>query len=158
VTTEALDLRRLAIEDDVYLAHWIHDLAPVYDEAGAARRSFAENAWVRERLPDTRVPASARRRTVPPRAAGLKRAVERAVDAAFGDRLERWARTRQLAWMPAALRRAAETEETSVVLGDDVLKFHDEDRRAEYREAFRRRLAEVAPAAATGRATEPAFA
>lgn len=141
VTTEALNLKPLAIEDDVYLAHWLQELCPVYDEAGIVRRSFVENGWLRGVLPETRVQVPSHRRMTRPRLVALKRLAERLLDAAFGDRLERWARARQLAWMPASLKAAAGTPDSDVVLTDSVLKFHDRDRRAEIRDAHREKTA-----------------
>lgn len=161
-TTEALGLRRFAVEDDVYLAHWLHDLHPVYDEAGLARRVWTENAWVRERLPASPPPAVSSRRLVPPRLLFAKRRLERALDWAFGDRLEAWARRTQLRVMPAGLRRLAEAEGSAVVLSDDVLKFHDQDRREEIRDRYRARLRDFGlvaeDAAPAAREREASFA
>ena len=47
VSTDALNVRPLAIEDDVYLAHWLQELYPVYDEAGIARRSCSRGSSTR---------------------------------------------------------------------------------------------------------------
>lgn len=136
VTEDALDLKPLAIDGDVYLPHWVQELYPVYDEAGATRRLFAQNGWLRDVLPGTRVQAPSRRRAVEARLIGPKRALERLLDGLFGDRLERWAERRQKAWMPAALRAAADSPASDVVLSDRILKFHDRDRRAEIRDAY----------------------
>lgn len=144
VTVEALDLKGLALDDDVYLAHWLQELCPVYDEAGIVRRSFVENGWLRGVLPETRVQVPSPRRLVRARLMGAKRGFERLLDAAFGDRLEGWARRRQLAWMPAALKAAAGTPASDVVLNDRVLKFHDQDRRAAIRDAYREKMRNLA--------------
>lgn len=143
VTEDALDLRPLAIDGDVYLPHWLQELYPVYDEAGAARALFARNGWLRDVLPGTRVQSPSRRRAVAPRLVRAKRGIERAFDAVFGDRLERWAERRQKAWMPAALRAAADSPDSDVVLSDRILKFHDHDRRAEIRDAYHEKLSHV---------------
>lgn len=140
VTADALNLKPLAIEDDVYLTHWLQELCPVYDEAGVVRRSFIENGWLRDFLPETRVQTPSPRRLVRARLLSVKRAFERLLDAAFGDRLEAWAKRRQLAWMPSALKAAAGTPASDVVLSDAVLKFHDRDRRAEIRDAYKEKL------------------
>lgn len=142
-TTEALGLKRFAVEDDIYLAHWIHDLHPVYDEGGLARRVWTENAWVRERLPASPPPAVSSRRAVRPFGLFAKRKLERALDWAFGDRLETWARRTQLRVMPARLRKLAESDGTAVVLSDEILKFHDRDRREEIRDRHHARLREL---------------
>ena len=141
VSSEALNVRPLAIEDDVYLAHWLQELYPVYDEAGIARRSYVENGWLRDELPEARVQAPSSRRVVSPRFIRAKRALERALDAFFGDRLERWAQKKQRSWLPASLRAAAGSPTSDVVLTDSVLKFHDRDRRLEIRDAYREKRA-----------------
>ncbi|MEK7546008.1 MAG: hypothetical protein AAB554_02925 [Patescibacteria group bacterium] len=143
VTEDALDLKGLAIDGDVYLPHWLQELYPVYDEYGAARAIFARNGWLRDVLPGTRVQSPSRRRAVVPRLVRLKRALERSLDALFGDWLERWAERRQKSWMPAALRAAADSPESDVVLSDRILKFHDHDRRAEIRDAYQEKLSHV---------------
>ncbi len=143
VTSDALDLRALAIEDDVYLAHWLHELYPVYDEAGIARRSYVENGWLRDVLPETRVQVPAPRRAVAPRFVSAKRLTERALEAVCGDGFERWAKGKQLSWMPSGLRAAAGTSASDVVLTDSVLKFHDRDRRAEIRDAYHEKRSHV---------------
>lgn len=140
---DALDLKPLAIDGDVYLPRWLQELYPVYDESGVARRLFIENGWLRDLLPGTRVQAPSRRRAVAPRLARAKRALERLCDAVFGDALERWAERRQKAWLPAALRAAADAPSSGVVLSDRVLKFHDRDRRAEIRDAYHEKLSHV---------------
>jgi hypothetical protein len=140
VTTEALDLKPLAIDDDVYLAHWLQELCPVYDEAGLIRRVSVENRWLKGQLPETRVQAPSPRRLVRARLLGMKRAFELFLDTVFSDRLEAWAKRRQLAWMPPALKAAAGTSDSDVVLSDTVLKFHDRDRRAAIRDAYRAKV------------------
>jgi len=144
-TEDALDLKPLAIDGDVYLPHWLQELYPVYDEAGCARSLFARNGWLRDVLPGTRVQAASRRRAVAPRLVRAKRGCERLLDALFGDRFERWAERRQKAWMPAALRAAANSPSSDVVLSDRILKFHDHDRRAEIRDAYLAKLKALTP-------------
>lgn len=143
VTEDALDLKPLAIEGDVYLPHWIQELYPVYDEAGVTRRIFSGNGWLRAVLPGTRVQVPSRRRSVAPRFIRVKRACEGLLDSLFGDRFEHWAERRQRAWLPVALRAAASSPSSAVVLSDRVLKFHDHDRRAEIRDAYRQKLSHV---------------
>ena len=143
VTEDALDLKPLAIDGDVYLPHWLQELYPVYDEAGATRRLFAENGWLRDVLPGTRVQTPSRRRAVEARLVGAKRALERLLDGLFGDRHEHWAERRQKAWMPAALRAAANSPASDVVLSDRILKFHDRDRRAEIRDAYLEKMKRI---------------
>jgi len=47
--------------------------------------------------------------------------------------------------MPAALRAAANSPSSDVVLSDRILKFHDHDRRAEIRDAYLAKLKALTP-------------
>ncbi len=141
VTSDALDLQPLAIRDDVYLAHWLRELYPMYDEARMAERLFVDNAWCRGFLPQGLSQTSSSRRQVAVRLLAVKRRLERWINAIFGDRLEAWARRLQSAWLPPPLKAAAASPDSDVVLTDTILKFHDKDRRAEIRDAYRTKLA-----------------
>ncbi len=141
VTSDALDLRPLALADDVYLAHWLHELYPVYDEAGVALRISSENGWMR------RVRSKGGAQTASPRrAVGLfsrsgKKLIERCLDAFGGDYFERLAKRWQQDKFPPALRAGAEASFSGVVLSDKVLKFHERDRRADIRDSYQEKYA-----------------
>jgi hypothetical protein len=127
VSEDALNLRPLAIQNDVYLARWLEDLCPIYDEDGYAAKVSAANRWAGS----VRAASASHRRSLP-KAGALKRALERAVDV-FGDAVERSAKRLQMRLLPEELKRLSGLG-TGVVLTDAVLKFHDGDRRAEIRD------------------------
>jgi hypothetical protein len=135
VDETALDLRPLAIEDDVYLAHWQAELFPVYDEAGITEIIGERNGWVRRRLPNAVLQRSSSRRFVQPALLGLKRACERLLDATAAARLERRAKRLQSSWIEEKWKHQAERS-VGVVVSDSVLKFHERDRRAEFRDRY----------------------
>lgn len=138
LASDALALRGHAIEGDIYLPHWLHDLFPVHDEAGIAELLQEANSWARAALPGLLPPAPHPRRSFAPVPGAAKRAVERAL-APFADRLEAFAKKLQLAWMPDELKKAGAG--SGVVLSDSVLKLHRLDRRAEIRDRYRARVA-----------------
>jgi len=136
----ALDFRAHAIENDVYLPHWIFDLYPLYDESGVSGKIFAENAWVRDRLSGLRRPLGSMRRTIFGGRGALKTFLERTLDRSF---LESWAKSFQLRIMPERLRKRANTA-CGVVISDTTLKLHGLDRRAEIRDRFERAVSACA--------------
>lgn len=133
----ALDFAPLAhAPEDPYLLYWIATLVPVYDPDGLIEGLWDANPWVRERLPNAwcAMP-SVRRRVV------CKARAEGGVEATRGMG-EEIARALQLAWLPSQLRSMMNVD-SRVVITDDVLKFHVNDRREEIAERYRARCAEV---------------
>jgi hypothetical protein len=141
VTSDALDLKRLAIDDDVYLAHWLSELLPIYDEAGIADLIARDNAWAAGSVP-FRSPRIASRRAVPAPISVLKRCIERLIDATCGAALEAWAKKFQMSSIETKWRNQ-DQRSVGVTVSDTTLKFHEQDRRAEFRDRYRRKLAEL---------------
>lgn len=146
-TTDALDFSSLRLDGgDPYLAYWTRSLVPVLDRGGAFDRIRAENEWTREVLPN--VDFARRPSLTPPRPTGLssgrapyeegERNGERRSFVATT--LERVARAIQLRRFPPKIR-ALMNVDSRVVVNDRVLKFHENDRREEYRD----RLNELCP-------------
>ncbi len=139
IAASALDLRPLAIENDVYLARWQTELFPIYDEAGVAETIRERNGWVRQRLPNAATQGPSSRRSVQPALLGLKRGCERALDATIAERLERWAKKLQSSWIKEKWKHQTERS-VGVVVSDSILKFHERDRRAEIRDRYQAAL------------------
>lgn len=142
VTADALNLQSLALNGDVYLAHWLRDLYPIYDEAEIGRRLPEENRWFPPAGIDGIIRLPAARRDLSASGLWLKKGTERIVNRLAGDRLEAWAKRLQLAWMPEKLKRLAAAG-SAVVLSDAVLKFHDADRREEIRKKYESKVYEL---------------
>jgi hypothetical protein len=51
ITTEALDLREIAIEEDIYLYYWIHYLMPIYDKNQTYEKFVRANECVDSVIP-----------------------------------------------------------------------------------------------------------
>lgn len=137
VDDSSLDLSPLAIEDDLYLAHWVRTMTVVIDD-GVSGDFFDSNFWVRSFLE-----------------AGADLGVTRMLDSSvmldffrsiltaifcgsFGDYLERFFSRWQLA---RALRKRSYLHDPSgIVVNNHVLKFHNVDRRAHYRDLWRGRF------------------
>lgn len=106
---DALDLRPLGLDGgDPYLDYWVRSLVPVFDRESVFDRFRSENAR----------PAS----SVPTPGVGTRW-------------FERAARRFQLRRLPRRIREMMNVD-SRVVVTDSMLKFHDQDRRAEYRDAL----------------------
>lgn len=131
-SSDALDVRDHAIENDVYLPHWLFDLYPVYDESGITGKIFAENAWARDRISGLRKQIASHRRVVGGAKGPVKGALERILR---HDIVESSLKRLQMRVMPGVLKESARKGE-GVVISDSTLKLHSLDRRAEIRDRF----------------------
>lgn len=129
VTERALDLSRVTDgDDDVYLRYWIASLIPIHDD-GIGVRFFRANSWITNRLPAWRCPVPAPRRPSLPILPALRAA-------------EPLSRALQFRMFPDAIRCMA-NHDSRVIVSDDMLKFHVNDRRAHFRDLFRDRLKDL---------------
>ena len=132
-TTDALDFSALRLEGgDPYLAYWVRSLVPVLDRGGVFDRIVTENGWAREVLPNV---DRARRPplTPPPYEEGERNGWARL---SVTPTLDRLAKAIQLRRFPPKIR-ALMNVDSRVVVNDRTLKFHENDRREEYRERLK---------------------
>lgn len=126
----ALDLSPLAIENDRYLAVWVASLVPIFDRDGTYRKFWDANIWIRAMLPNAY-----------PRETSIRRRVRPFVRLpAFGrSPIENIARHIQSRRFPSEIKSMM-NRDTRVVATDHILKFHTNDRRAEYRDLWQKKL------------------
>ena len=129
ISDERLDLSsHLLPGDDPYFRYWFLALLPLFDD-GVSRELWQANHEIRAHHP------FAERWMVSP---GLE--VTRPFVRITGiSLLEPLARKFQMRWFPVSIRQRMNVD-TSVLINDRVLKFHIDDGRAAYREAYRKRL------------------
>lgn len=140
VTDTALDFSPLLLQpEDPYFAFWVDQLVPLYDPENLLAEIRRLNTWVLEYLPNA-FSVTPRPRIFSFRAAQLKHGWEMLLGGWLGDRLESLERLLQQGKMRLSPNAAATG---AAVMTDDVLKFHEQDRRAEYRQRFKERCAEV---------------
>lgn len=136
IDQDNLNLKKLAIENDVYLYYWITQVYPVYDE-GVYQQFIGANRWIKDKLVNSQAIRPSYRRRLD-QVGGLKNIFE-----AFGRLFpESIFKNYQLKIMPAKLREMA-NKDSRVVIQDYLLKFHDIDRREEFRNLFDQRLTEI---------------
>ena len=145
ITTDALDLERLESTDDPdhHYTFWASQAVPLLDDGGYFERYMKANDWVRQRLPHA-WQWDWKERLVPQTALQtLKRLYEAFFSSPIGAWIELWTRQRQLKKFDANTQSKAKEGTTDVVISEDVLKFHEGDRRREYNERFEKRLLEL---------------
>jgi len=181
VDEDNLNLEKIAIDQpDIYLIHWITQLAPIYDRGGVYEKFLKANKWIKKYLPNSFGNEVGERRKVP--SAGLPqkhasqdtlpyiesespRALPRAdrinsiensfdqsalrkvfsADTSSAQRrktAERFFRWVQLKVMPDKLKEMA-NKDTRIIVSDGVLKFHDGDRRKEYKRRWEDKMVKL---------------
>lgn len=126
VTEQAMDLSRIALSKDIYLAHWVRSLQPVLERRDIFSRFQEANIWVKRWLPQ-----AGRGRAVHP-VVSLK---TRAGFPLPWHWLEAPLHILQRKHLPSRIKTMA-NQDTRVVLSRDMLKFFVEDRRADFYESW----------------------
>ncbi|MBI5654913.1 hypothetical protein HZC53_04660 [Candidatus Uhrbacteria bacterium] len=127
IADDALDLSpHMLTPDDPYFRYWFLSLMPLYDD-GIGQEIWEKNAGLRQRHP------LARRWSVPP---DFSFKAEYRVPRAAYRVFETVARPFQRRWFPSIIKQMMNLD-TRVMVNDKVLKFHVDDRRAEFREKYR---------------------
>lgn len=140
VTDRALNFSPLLLPpEDPYFAFWVDQLVPLYDSENIFAEIRHQNTWVKEYLPNA-FSQTPQPRVFSFRMAQLKHFWEVLLGGWLGDHLESLERTLQQGKMRLAPNTAATG---SAVMSDEVLKFHENDRRAQFRAQFQAQLKEV---------------
>ncbi|PIT94177.1 hypothetical protein COU00_00300 [Candidatus Falkowbacteria bacterium CG10_big_fil_rev_8_21_14_0_10_43_11] len=135
ISEGALNLEPLLIAGDVYFKYWLKQLVPLYNQGDIFQKFIQANDFIGNSI-NSAVPALCRN----------QRKVEHGPLFKFikiileiisgGSWTENLGKKIQLKMMPLNLKMQAD-KGTAVVMTDDVLKFHEQDRRAEYRDLWR---------------------
>jgi hypothetical protein len=143
VTRDAANLEALRLRpEDPHFLFWIDQFVPLLDE-----RDFAEfqraNAWVRERLPFAFPPVGEPLVKQRDLTRSMKRFLEWCLGGRFGNWFEFKVKELQKQKMNHNVHSLAWENSTKVIISDNILKFHEQDRREEYRRKFETRFWEV---------------
>ncbi|MBI4090064.1 MAG: hypothetical protein HY421_01550 [Candidatus Kerfeldbacteria bacterium] len=133
-------LRLAGVDDDVYLTYWTSQVVPLYERGDAWAAFQQANRWIVDRLPHGLVGTPSPRFGSGMLTPILRAAPELLLTTPLGAVSEWLAKRLQLLVMRDKYwsRRSAGT--TEVVVNNEVLKFHERDRRAAYRAAWQQRL------------------
>lgn len=139
-----LSLESMKFEaEDPYLAFWTTSIVPMFDRANTWSKFMAANRWVDARLPNGRSVRPAPYHADAWLPGIIRSLAEWPLDSAIGDAAERASRSLQTLKMRWPSIDDAARGESGTVISDDILKFHERDRRRQYRQAFFARQAEV---------------
>ena len=128
--------------DDVYLAYWLYQLTALYDPDSHYERLLAANGWAREFLPNASKRAENFSESHISRlGAGWRNVWEKMWGKAYGDLLEKQAKAFQWQKLKLSLKDAAGRGDGAVIIKEGIIKLHENDRRAEYREKWNAKTA-----------------
>lgn len=126
---------------DPYLTYWLVQLTPLWDHGDRYRRLWMANETLRAPLPLAAPYTHSTLRAVAS-SWSVKR-LQKLLELIFsGGWIEKAIRSFQMQKMPARIRQLAGASD-GVVVADAVLKFHDIDRRREYRERWCNKLKDL---------------
>lgn len=117
---QALDFSKLKFADsDPYMSVWLRTLVPVYEqEVGIFNNFLAQNSWAKEDLPNSKLTKRAFRQ---------RAQITKKLPIFISEKL---AKKLQLKKFPADIILHQNIDST-IVVSDELLKFHKNDRRAE---------------------------
>ncbi len=138
VSEDGLNLQPAVLgEEDVYFHFWLATLLPLYDQGGYYQKFLAANKWLKNYLPNSQEYILNQRRMVRPSFSLIKKILE-----LHPNWLEKFYKYWQLKLLNKKLK-ALMNQGTSVMVSDKILKFHPIDKRKEYGELWRRKLAAI---------------
>lgn len=127
----ALNLESIALPGiDIYLSYWINLLIPLYDVDHYAKKLRTENTWTKSYLPNAIPYQPSYRRNI--HATILTRCFT--ILSIIPESVARWP---QMVIMPGFLKELAQKKSTAVIITHNMLKFHDLDKREEYRSKWK---------------------
>ena len=142
-----LNLRSLRIADpDIYLIYWLANLTPIYDPDNLEQKMFAANAWVKDYLKNYGLDARRFESALTPdswASKKFKQALTAMWQGQYGNILESQAREVQKTKMKFNAKSLAKQPDSRVVINDQMLKFHENDRRAEYQKKWEEKISQL---------------
>jgi hypothetical protein len=127
---------------DPYFIYWYAQLVPIYDYCGTFSRLTSANRWIEQYLPNFLVNRPVARRNVSDTRFSLavKKTLELFLIGSVGDLTERFLKRIQKNKMIRNKSSKQWENSTAVIIGDDILKFHENDRRKMYADRFMGKL------------------
>ncbi len=128
VDEDNLNLKPTAVgEPDVHLVYLLAQYLLIYDQGGYWQKYIQQNKWINEYLPNFQYTAEAEKWAIKFKGEWLKAILEK-TELGFENRLYKHI---QLGWMAPELRRAMNKGDKRVIINDQMLKLHVNDKREE---------------------------
>lgn len=126
LSSNFLSLENLCLEgSDPYMAYWVRSLVPIFDRENTFEKFEAVNVWSKKNLPNAA-----------PRKINQQLCVKSKGSIPFQTRLfEKITKSLQKKYFPKYIRDLANID-TRVIVNDNILKFHANDRKEEYRQRW----------------------
>jgi len=133
VTENNLNFQKYAYHEDIHFFYWIKQFFPVYDQKQIIETFYQKNSWLNKYLPNLEfIPP--KNRWMLKKSPQQTKTSNKFSNKNFGNLLESFLKKLQLNRLPDNLKKSAEQNNTNVVINDQVLKFHDKDKRQQYRQ------------------------
>jgi len=144
VTTENLDLAKWRVaDDDIHFAYWLNQMIPLFDPDNYYFKFLQANSWTKNYLPNLDLnQVSSYLLKIPESRLGKiwKNAWEKMWQGGYGDMINNQAKQMQLSKMKLSGKPIDRGEDKGVVISDGVLKFHEKDTRAAYRNEWLQKI------------------
>jgi len=128
LSTNVMNLEKYKTRpDDIYFHYWLASLCPIYDTGGYYQKLIQENGWIYDYLPNWSSVVASERRGVH---ADISSFYFDIIEMFFSG-LEKYVKNWQLKRLPVTLKYLMNID-TRVVINDNILKMHVNDRREEY--------------------------
>lgn len=131
VNADNLNFKEILLKDDVYFAYWLLALKPLYDSKNVWEKIEQENEWINSFLVDFRQRRESTEGIIRKKS-WWKRFNEWLLVGKFGDFLENNLRE----YFVKRNKQKKLPETSSVVVSEEMLKFHNHDKRAEFRDEW----------------------
>lgn len=146
IADDNLNLAKTAIENDIYLIYWLDTLIPVYDPQNFYQSITNSNQWVNKYLINGLNNYSSNnlwKVEDGKKIKIIKNFLEKVWVGTYGDIIEKQAKEMQLAKMKMNLNSLQNEDDTRVVVSDEMLKFHENDRREEYKKLWQEKCSKI---------------
>lgn len=129
-------------EDDIHLAYWLYQMLPIYDPGNLYPKFLQANSWSRKFLPNLeKRPVFTERLIVADSKLGhtWKRIWEKMWGGIYGDIIEKQSRLIQWMKLKSEIKNKVNRGDKGVIISDGIIKFHEQDARANYRQEWMKR-------------------
>lgn len=146
-TSDGLDFSKIKIADpDIYLVYWLENLIPAYDPNDALKKIRYKNQWAKKYLPNVNDNYQTLYRwavTDSKLSKTIRYFFETAWIGGYGDLLEAQAKKIQQAKMKLKLSHANKENKLGVIINDNMLKFHEGDRREQFQNDWLKKCSNI---------------
>jgi len=144
-TEDNLDFEKIKIgHDDIYLVYWIANIFPIYDRGGY-EKFLSNNIWIKKYLPNMLAKHGSLERQIKDNyfSGASVKLFENILGGRFGNLVELFLKKVQIEKMSKNNKSLAKENDTRVIISDNMLKFHENDRRDFYQNKFKQQLEEI---------------